>query len=690
MQHIIEWFSRNVRLINRIVWFLFSIALIVVLFPREGMFKYDFQRGRPWLHEDLIAPYDFPVYKTDVELDLEKNDIYSNFTPVFEVDEDKSSASLKQFNDSFYKKVQRAYPFMDSITVVDWNRRLSFYLDSIFNVGIIEMAPVIENDNFSGNVLLKSGNEAELRLFDSFFTITTARDHIYANFYGRDSSGVFNALMIETLTQNIVYKEEASAQLLNDKMLNISPTRGMVQKGERIISRGELVREQNFQILSSLKTESEKQSATRTDKSWILSGQILLAIFSMLAFILFLYFFRKDVFMNGRDFMLVLLTILIMIVITSLVVKMNPEYLFMLPICLVPVIIRMFYDHNLALFSLFIVLVITGFLVPNSFEFIFLQLVTGIITIITIVSLQRRSQFFLTSLIVIITYSVIYLALQMIQDVEFKELDYRIFIQFLINGILLLLSFPIIYLYEKVFKKVTDITLMELSDTNNRLLRMLSNDAPGTFQHSIMVANLAEEAVRAIGGNPLLVRTGALYHDIGKIDNPQYFIENLVGSVSPHDELSNEESAAIIKSHVLHGIDRARRYNLPDQIIDFIRTHHGTGKIGYFYAMAKMEDTEVVPDERIYTYPGPEPFSKETCVLMMADAVEAASRTLKAPTDTSINELVDKIVSKQISLKQFENASITFKDITTAKEVMKIKLKNMYHVRIDYPAEALR
>ncbi len=690
MQHIIEWFSRNVRLINRIVWFLFSIALIVVLFPREGMFKYDFQRGRPWLHEDLIAPYDFPVYKTDVELDLEKNDIYSNFTPVFEVDEDKSSASLKQFNDSFYKKVQRAYPFMDSITVVDWNRRLSFYLDSIFNVGIIEMAPVIENDNFSGNVLLKSGNEAELRLFDSFFTITTARDHIYANFYGRDSSGVFNALMIETLTQNIVYKEEASAQLLNDKMLNISPTRGMVQKGERIISRGELVREQNFQILSSLKTESEKQSATRTDKSWILSGQILLAIFSMLAFILFLYFFRKDVFMNGRDFMLVLLTILIMIVITSLVVKMNPEYLFMLPICLVPVIIRMFYDHNLALFSLFIVLVITGFLVPNSFEFIFLQLVTGIITIITIVSLQRRSQFFLTSLIVIITYSVIYLALQMIQDVGFKELDYRIFIQFLINGILLLLSFPIIYLYEKVFKKVTDITLMELSDTNNRLLRMLSNDAPGTFQHSIMVANLAEEAVRAIGGNPLLVRTGALYHDIGKIDNPQYFIENLVGSVSPHDELSNEESAAIIKSHVLHGIDRARRYNLPDQIIDFIRTHHGTGKIGYFYAMAKMEDTEVVPDERIYTYPGPEPFSKETCVLMMADAVEAASRTLKAPTDTSINELVDKIVSKQISLKQFENASITFKDITTAKEVMKIKLKNMYHVRIDYPAEALR
>lgn len=672
------------------MWFLFSIALIVVLFPREGKFKYDFQQGRPWLHDDLIAPYDFPVYKTEAELEEEKNRTLEHFTPVFEYNSIVTNLSLQNFERKFYVKTKTSYPQMDSLDILVWRDNIKMSLDSILSAGVIEMVTVLESGEYSGNILLKKGNEAELRSVESFYTISSARDYIYSSVLFPDSSGLFSAMIVEELVQNVLFNDEASGQLLNDEMAKISPTRGMVQKGERIISRGDLVSDQKFQILSSLRTENEKQTATSTDQRWILAGQILLAIFSMLAFILYLYFFRKDVFMGRRDFVLVLVTILFMITITSLVVNLSPEYLFLVPVCLVPVIIRVFYDHSLALFSLFIVLIVTGFLVPNSFEFIFLQLVTGIITIITIVSLQRRSQFFFTSLIVIVTYSIIYLALQMIQDVGFKELDYTIFIQFFINGVLLLLSFPIIYLYEKAFRKVTDITLMELSDTNNRLLRMLSNEAPGTFQHSIMVANLAEEAVRAIGGNPLLVRTGALYHDIGKIDNPQYFVENQVGSISPHDELSNEESAKIIKSHVVHGVDRARRYKLPDQIIDFIRTHHGTGKIGYFYAMAKMEDSDVAPDEKIFTYPGPEPFSKETCVLMMADAVEAASRTLKSPTDTSINELVDKIVSKQTSLNQFENANITFKDITTVKEVMKTRLKNMYHVRIDYPAEALR
>jgi len=690
MQSIIEWFNHNGRWIHRILWFVFSVALIVILYPREGKFKYDFQQGRPWLHEDLIAPFDFPIYKSSTELEMEKDNLLKTFQPVFQLDQQITESVKTKFESRLRETIESDYATLQKAQKEYWQSYYSTVLDSIYSVGIIEVADIVTGDKFSGNVLFKKGKDAESRPLKSFYTVRTARDYIYSSVDVPDSSGLLTSLLVDVLQQNVLFDEDATAGIMNDELEKISPTRGMVQKGERIISRGDLVTAQRYIILSSLKTETEKQSATRVDQNWILGGQILLALVAMFAFTLFLFFFRKEVFMGRRDFVLVLSTILFMIAITSVVVNLNSEYLFLVPVCLVPVLIRVFYDHNLALFSLFIFLIITGFLVPNSFEFIFLQLITGIITIITIVNLQRRSQFFFTSLMVAVTYSVIYLALQMSQDVAFAELDYTIFIQFMINGILLLLAFPIIYLYEKLFRKVTDVTLMELSDTNNRLLRMLANEAPGTFQHSIMVANLAEEAVRTIGGDPLLVRTGALYHDIGKIDNPQYFTENQVGDVSPHEELSNEESARIIKNHVLHGVDRARRYKLPDQIIDFIRTHHGTGRIGYFYAMAQKDVSDTPVDERLYTYPGPEPFSKETCMLMMSDAVEAASRSLKAPSESTINELVDKIVNNQIQLKQFENADITFKDISTVKEVLKRRLKNMYHVRIDYPAEALK
>ena len=685
MHKLIEWFSHHGKIINRITLFIISVALIVFLFPRQGKFKYDFQQGRPWLHDDLIAPYDFPVYKTDAEIQSEKNILLEDFSPVFYRDKAASDSAAQKFGSLFYSEMKSLFPQSDSSTAAYWYSFLSATLDTIFSTGIIESVPVIEGDNVSGFILLRQGNEAEKVELQRFYTIKKARDSIYQSLDLPDSCVVFRTLLADVLVRNIRFDKAATEQMLLAEVKKISPTRGMVQRGERIISRGDLVTEKRFQILNSLKLEDAEQSGASSDRRLVLAGQILLAIISMLTFVLFLVFFRNDVFSGKRDFLLVLSVLLLMIVITSAVVNLFPEYIFLVPVCLVPIIIRVFYDHSLALFSLFIVLIITGFLVPNSFEFIFLQLITGIVTIIANVNLQRRSQFFYTSLIVIITYSVIYLALQLIQDTGLSDLDPMIFLQFLINGILLLLAFPVIFLFEKMFRKVTDVTLMELSDTNNRLLRMLANEAPGTFQHSIMVANLAEEAVRTIGGNPLLVRTGALYHDIGKIDNPQYFIENQAGAANMHDGLSNVESAQIIKNHVLNGIDRARRYKLPEQIIDFIRTHHGTSKIGYFYAMAKLENDNEAPDERIYTYPGPEPFSKETCILMMADSIEAASRSLKVPSEANINDLVEKIVAKQIELKQFENASITFRDISIAKDIFKNRLKNMYHVRIEYP-----
>lgn len=690
MRRFFEWLSRNSSVISRSFLFLISVAFIVFLFPREGKFKYEFQKGTPWLHEDLIAPFDFPIYKTTEELDVEESEAILDVKPVFYLESKLITDAFINFETGF-PAVWNSHSdgnTTDTLLRDYWYSTYHNLLDSILSVGIIEMVPAIEGESFQGAILLRTGKDVEVKMLSDFFTIRTARDFIFSQTDDPDTSGVFHSFLVNMLSQNVLFDNAANELALATALKDISPTRGMVQYGERIISRGDLVTRENYQILNSLKIEFEQRFGSSNDSRWILAGQILLAIIAMSAFVLFLGFFRKDIFLDRKHFILVLGTILAMIAISSLVVRLQPQYIFLVPVCLVPVIIRVFYDHNLALFTLFIVLIITGFVVPNSFEFIFLQLITGTITIITIVSLQRRSQFFFTSLVVFLTYSIIYLALQLSQDVALRDIDPMIFAQFGINGALMLMAFPLIYIYEKLFRMVTDITLMELSDTNNRLLRTLATEAPGTFQHSIMVANLAEDAVRAIGGNPLLVRTGALYHDIGKIDNPQYFVENQIGSVSPHEELSYEESALIIKKHVLQGVDRARRYNLPDQIVDFIRTHHGTGKIGYFYAMAQREENGEPIDERIYTYPGPEPFSKETCVLMMADSVEAASRTLKDPSEANINELVEKIISKQIAYKQFENAEITFKDISTVKDLLKKRLKNMYHVRIEYPSEA--
>ncbi|PID92875.1 MAG: hypothetical protein CSA95_09290 [Bacteroidetes bacterium] len=692
MQSVIEWLNRNGRILNRIIWFVMSTAILVFLFPKEGKFKYSFQQGRPWLHQNLIAPYDFPIYKTTAERENEKSSILAEYTPIFEYKEEITKHAISTFRSSYYTKITTLPPSQhkDSILLREEEKQLEKVLHEILTTGIIERVSVIEKGTFSGNVLLKKGNEAVLRPVTSFFTITQARDQLYSSLAQREDGQEFIPLLVNNLAQNIIYNKEASEYTMDEALNKISPTRGMVQKGERIISRGDLITPKSYQILNSLKIEHEKRTIDKRDRNQLLLGQILLATILMLTLFGFLFFFKRTLFMEGKDFLLILLTLFMMVGITSLVLNIQPEYIYVIPLCLVPIILRVFYDHEVALFTLFMVLLILGFLVPNTLEYFFLHLITGITAIISITSLLRRSQFIRTSIIVMMTYSVSYFTLQLIQGTPIGEIDYAVLLQFLINGALLSLSFPIIFFYEKLFRKVTDITLMELADTNNRLLRLLADEAPGTFHHSIMVANLAEEAVRAVGGNSLLVRAGALYHDIGKLNDPHFFVENQIGNVSPHDELSYEESARIIKSHVSDGVTRARRYKLPDQVIDFIRTHHGTSKIGYFYAMAQRESGEVPPDEKLYTYPGPAPFSKETCILMMSDAVEAASRTLKNPTDTSINDLVEKIIDKQIALKQYENANITYKDITTVKSVLKRKLKNVYHVRIDYPAEALR
>ena len=374
-----------------------------------------------------------------------------------------------------------------------------------------------------------------------------------------------------------------------------------------------------------------------------------------------------------------------MVFITSLVIKFNVGYLYLVPICLVPIVIRAFFDTRLALYVHIITIIIIGFLVPNSFEFVFLQLIAGIIVIISVVHLQKRSQFFVTAFMVFLSYITVYVGLTLIQEGSLMGVELKYLALFAGSAVLTLFSYPLIFIFEKIFGMITDVTLMELSNSNTKLLRELSMKAPGTFQHSLQVANLAEEALYEIGGNTLLARTGALYHDIGKMDMPEYFIENQSTGVNPHDELPFDESAKIIISHVKKGIKKAKKHNLPEQIIDFIKTHHGTRKVMYFYNMLLKEKPNEQIDEAIYTYPGPIPFSKETAVLMMADSVEAASRSIKQPNEQNLSELVDNIINKQVENEQFVNSNITLREITKIKNILKKKLMNMYHVRIEYP-----
>jgi cyclic-di-AMP phosphodiesterase PgpH len=675
--------------VNKVILFLAVLVILVSLFPREGKFKYEFQKGSPWLHEDLIAPFDFAVLKPTSELAEERNQALRDLHPYFSFDPTITAAQSKKLGILFDSAWVKLPDYRNSGVLTRQRfREITFALfDSVYNHGIVELIPEIENKLPSFKIALVKGNEAQTTELQSLFTISTADNYVRNNLMQR--SGVDQAfimpLLENVIAQNVFYDIETTNSERDEALSNISLTRGMVQKGERIISRGEIVSSEKFQKIESLRHDYESQLGISSKYYLILLGQIILISISLLVFVLFMIAFRHDIFNETKNSVLILLLITIMVFVTSIIIKYDVSYLYIVPLCLVPIIVRTFYDTRLALFVHIITIIIIGFLVPNSFEFLFLQLITGIITIITVVNLQRRAQFFFTSLMIFVTYSVIYIGMTLIQEASFSVLDRQIFVLFGGSALLTLFSYPLIFVFEKIFGQVTDVSLMELSDTNSKLLREMALKAPGTFQHSLQVANIAEEAARIIGANVLLIRTGALYHDIGKMDMAQYFIENQSTGINPHDELSYEESAKIIISHVQLGVEKARKVKLPETIIDFIRTHHGTRHTGYFYQMQLHEFPGEPTDETSFRYRGPIPYSKETSILMMADSVEAASRSMKQPDESKIHKLVESIIDKQIENGQFLNSELTLKDITRIKKILKKALMNIYHVRMEYP-----
>lgn len=684
-------------------------GIILFLFPTQGKFQYEFQKGKPWMHSDLIADFDFAIKKSDIELQKERDSVLANFKAHFqyntntyneqvEILSKKFDAVWETFTEENNNKRELRYFEREKDSLLQYSINT---LDFIYYKGVVLFADIIEKVNEGTSIIIIKENLAEEYDMDEIFTPRLAYKHIKeqndANFnIDKTKNTLFldflELLEIHEFVQpNLTYNEELSENVKNEMLDEISLTRGIVQAGERIISKGDLVNDHLFQVLESYKAEYEGIIGVSSSFRSILIGQIVIIFIVLLGMFLFLLNFRYETLKSSRNTAFILLIYTIMIVLAMFSIKLNRTgidlNIYVVPFVILPVLIRAFYDPRLALFIHISAILLIGFNAPNGFEFVFMQFIAGIIAIFSLKNMHRRQQFLITSLLVIFSYSLTYFGISMLQEGSIYKIELRNFIWFAISGGLLIIAYPLIFVFEKMFGFLSDVTLMELADTNQPLLRKLAQKAPGTFQHSLQVSNLAEEVIFKIGGNPLLIRTSALYHDIGKTDMPQYFIENQSHDKNPHDELEFDESAKIIISHVEKGAKLARKHNLPNKVIDFIQTHHGTTQVQYFYRsfINKYPEKEVDIDE--FTYPGPKPFSKETAVLMMADSVEAASRSLKQITENSIDELVDKIINYQIEQGQFEDADITFKDITTAKNIFKTKLKNIYHARIEYPEE---
>ncbi len=683
MRKFLDRLYKNQSLIYKYFLYLVSILLVVFFFPKGGKFKYEFQKGKPWQHDNLYAPFDFSIKKTEGEIDREHREIINGHIDYY------------QYNDSI---VQAAYGLYSKLapTILASEKLSGVQRRAIENAGLQILDAIYKNgllnkvdSNTSGNkefFYLVKDNEARLLNFDAMPTMQNISNIIETKL---EESGLINYrsayanLFFDIMAPNVFYDAYLSKKELDDMLSQISTTRGTIDEGKLIIAKGEVVEGENYKILNSLKSEYESELWGENNYYFILLGYVILVAMVLMMVFLFLKKYRVEVFNNNTMVTFIIFNMLLMVFITTLVVKYNEIYVFVIPLCILPLILKTFFDARLGLYVHVLTVLILGFVVPNSFEYIFLQIIAGIVTILSVSELYKRANLFISVAQITSIYIVGYFAFHIIHEGNLDSIQWWTFGFFILNGMITLFVQPLIYIYEKLFGMVSDVSLLELSDTNSRLLKELANKAPGTFHHSLQVANLAEAAANEIGANSMLIRVGALYHDIGKMNNPTYFTENQITNINPHDELLPKDSTRIIINHVIGGIEMARRNKLPDRIIDFIRSHHGTTLVYYFYK--KQMELEENGSEADFRYPGPIPFSKETAILMMADSVEAASKSLKNPTFLMIDEFVDKIIDVQMQSGQFLNANITFKDIETIKKVLKQKLTNIYHLRVGYP-----
>ncbi|MBQ1176092.1 MAG: HDIG domain-containing protein [Paludibacteraceae bacterium] len=667
--------------------FLIGVALLSFLMPHQSKFQYQFELGKPWQYDLLTATFDFPIYKSADDLQHERNAIIESQHPYFDYKEDVKEKILLELNEKA-PAVLHAAP--NSSLIESTSQLIATYLDKAYEKGIMSnddyqylLDNKIEKITVTRNKIGLSHTTANILPLDQVI------DQLKKEYPQRLES----LLPIELwdfekwLQPNVTYNEELTLKIKNEELNSLSVTSGMIQAGERIIDRGELVTEEDFRILESLKKESSiRREGSLDEQLTTIIGQTLLVTSFILLLYLYLRLFRKQYFASKRVITLLLGMIIGMVAITSAVVNYgNASMIYIIPYALIPIITSIFFDTRTGLYTHYITIFLASFIAPLPFEFILLQAAVGMVAITTLRDISQRSQLVNAALAIVITYSLIYLGYGLTLDDSLQQMNAWMFAFFFLNGILLLLVYPFVYVIEQSFGFISNMRLIELSDVNSPLMRKLSEDAPGTFQHSMQVANLASEIANKIGGNPMLARTGALYHDIGKVHSPAFFVENQAKGNNPHQYLTPEASAQIIRQHVLDGVSMAKEAGLPRSIIEFIETHHGKSMTRYFYNEWCNKHPDQEPNMEQFTYQGPNPYTKELAIVMICDTVEAASRSLNEYTDESISNLVEKLVNGIIAEHYLDKAPITLREISEAKEILKEKLANIYHTRIAYP-----
>ena len=668
------------NLIYKSLIFIATVSVIVYFLPNEGKFNYQFDINKPWKYGLLQASFDFPIYKNDIQVQKEQDSILADYQPYFQIDKEAEKNVLSKLREDYNKTLRHSLPGTDYVRYIERT------LKALYEDGIIAGNDLkrMEEDSIIA-IRLVDKNVATSRFIDQLYTVKEAYEYLLnADTTHYKKKILQQCNLNDYITPNLVYDEEKSEAAQKDLLSNISWANGFVLNGQKIIDRGEIVDEQTYNILESLRKEWVKRRDSVQEKRLTLAGQILYVGIFLFCFMAYLELFRADYYERKGTLTLLFALIVFFPVLSSIMVEQNLSSIYVVPFAMIPIIVRVFLDSRTAFMAHVTIILLCSITLRFPHEFILLQVVAGMVAIYSLRELSQRSQLLRTALVVFISYALLYFAFELIHEDDLTKLNTRMYIYFMINGILLLFAYPLLFLLEKIFGFTSDVTLVELSNINNSLLREMSEVAPGTFQHSLQMANLAAAAANKIGGKSQLVRTGALYHDIGKMVNPAFFTENQSG-VNPHKSLSYEQSAQVIISHITDGLKLAEKHNLPKVIKDFISTHHGRGLTKYFYISYKNEHPDEEVDQENFRYPGPNPFTKEQAVLMMADSVEAASRSLPEYTEESISTLVDKIIDTQVSEGYFKECPITFKDIATVKALFKEKLKTMYHTRISYP-----
>lgn len=655
------------------------VLLLVYFLPRETKFGYEYEQGRPWRYNSLIATFDFPVYKTPDEVKAERDSALSQFQPFYTEDVQIAQRQITAFETAW-----RAGRFGD--VPARCLNHVDKMLRGVYDAGIVPSADLSQMaKERTPGVRVVEGTEAVTRPITELYSTRSAYEYIvYADTVNFPRELLARCNINEYLSPNLSIDSAKTSAVLEDLLAAVSPASGMVQSGQRIIDRGEIISAEQYKILQSFERETVRRNDPSKGMWQVVTGQVMFVLCVIVAFVFYLRLFRREYLRSPHSILLLSSLIAIFPLITYAMVDQKFLNVYMVPYAMVPIFVRIFMDSRTAYMTMVCSVILSSLALHSNYEFVIVQFMSGMTAIYALRDLTERSQLLRVALAVFATSSAIMLGYDLSQGIEFSHLDRSMYVYNAVNGVLLLFAYPLLYMIEKLFGFTSSVTLVELSNTNNSVLRRMSKVAQGTFVHSLQVANLAAEVADKIGAKPQLVRTGALYHDIGKMLNPAFFTENQTG-VNPHDELTEERSAQIIISHVTEGLKLADKYHLPKVIRDFISTHHGRSQVKYFYIQWKNKHQGEEPDAKLFTYPGPNPFTREQAILMMCDAVEASSRSLKEFTEESIKELVNRIIDGQVQAGYFRECPITFRDIADAKRVLAESLKTIYHTRIAYP-----